>query len=61
MVFDFYFRLMPYLKLTGVIILTTPVAECNIVGQWDVSKERKMKQTLQNHAYIRQLVQELMK
>ena len=57
------FRLTPYLKLTGVIILTThpPVVECHIVGQRDVSKERKMTQTLQNHAYIMQLVQGLMK
>ena len=57
------FRLTPYLKLTGVIILTThpPVVECHIVGKRDVSKERKMTQTLQNHAYITQLVWELMK
>ena len=32
------------------------IVECDIVGQWDVSKEKKMTQTLQNHAYMRQLV-----
>ena len=37
------------------------IVECHIVGQWDVSKERKTTQALQNHAYIRQLVQKLMK
>ena len=38
-----------------------PIVECHIAGQWDVSKERKMTWTLQNHPYIRQLFQELMK
>ena len=32
-----------------------PIVECHIVGQRDVSKERKMMQALQNHAYIMQL------
>ena len=38
-----------------------PIVECYIAGQWDVSKERKMILTLENHSYIRQLFQELMK
>ena len=38
-----------------------PIVECYIAGQWDVSKERKMTLTLENHSYIRQLFQELMK
>ena len=33
----------------------------HIAGQWDVSKDRKTTLTLQNHACIRQLVQELIK
>ena len=37
------------------------IVECHIAGQWDVSKERKMIKILQNHAYIKQLVQDLMK
>ena len=38
-----------------------PIVECYIAGQWDVSKERKMILTLENHSYIRQLFQELLK
>ena len=38
-----------------------PNVECHIISQWDMSREKKMSQTLQNHAYIRHLVQELMK
>ena len=38
-----------------------PIVECYIAGKWDVSKERKMTLTLENHPYIRQLFQELMK
>ena len=33
----------------------------HIAGQWDVPKDRKTTLTLQNHACIRQLVQELIK
>ena len=51
------FRLTSYLKLIGVIKVNAPlppyptIVECNIVGQWDVSKERKMTKTWQKHAY----------
>ena len=53
------YRLTSYLKLMCVSNWSPPIVECHIAGLWNVSKERKM--TLQNHPYIRQLFQELMK
>ena len=38
-----------------------PNVVCHIVSQWDMSREKKMSQTLQDNEYIRHLVQELMK
>ena len=58
------FRLKSYLRLVGVSYWppsTSPIVECHIVCQWDVSKERETALALRNHTYIRQLVQELMK
>ena len=59
------FRLTSYLKLTGVSYWPPPplppIVERHIIGQWDASKKRTLTETLQNHAYIRQLVLKLMK
>lgn len=43
------------------MILSELIVEYYIDGEWDVSKRRNMIYALQNHAYIKQLYQKLMK
>ena len=47
------------LRLDKVNLRQESIVECPVDGKWDVSQERNMTFTLQNHVFISNLVQEI--
>ena len=43
-------------RIDKITLQAESIVECSVDGEWDVSQERNMTFTLQNHAFISSLV-----